>query len=63
MEKKYNIQDWMKKNSYDTIRFYPQNVSAYGVTDMIIPAILAIMSLEESTYVTYEDNIETFLSK
>lgn len=62
MEKKYNIQDWMKENSYDTIRFYPQNVSAYGVSDMINSANLAIKYLDDSTYISYEDNIETFFS-
>ena len=62
MEKKYNIQDWMKENSYDTIIFYPQNVSAYGVSDMINSANLAIKSLDDSTYISYEDNIETFFS-
>lgn len=62
MEKKYNIQEWMKENSYDTIRFYPQNVSAYGVSDMINSANLATKSLDDSTYISYEDNIETFFS-
>ena len=52
----------MKENSYDTIRFYPQNVSAYGVSDMINSANLAIKSLDDSTYISYEDNIETFFS-
>lgn len=61
MKSAENFQNWMKENAYDTIRFYPQNVNAYGVTDMIEAANEAVRLYEEGSYTDYQDNIETYI--
>ncbi len=54
------FQAWMDENGYDDVRFYPRNTSAYGVSDMMKSASVAVTLYDGSQGTTYEDNVETF---
>jgi hypothetical protein len=55
------FQEWMKKNNFTDVRFYPRNTNAYGVTDMIESATKAVESYEKGQFSTYRDSVETFI--
>ena len=59
MEQAKAFQNWMNDNGYDTVRFYPENTSAYGATDMIDCANEAVKLYDEGEYSDYQDNTET----